>query len=83
MSADVNWRSIPSPAGPLTAFAVNNVLAALEWGGRAPPEQSPTGFLEAARGQLNAYFDGRLTGFSGGAGLESKCFLLGLEGASL
>ena len=63
MSADVNWLSIPSPVGTLTAFAADNALIALEWGKPAPPAQTPTELLEAARDQLNAYFDGKLTDF--------------------
>ena len=63
MNADVNWLSIPSPVGTLTAFAADNALIALEWGKPAPSAQTPTDLLEAARDQLNAYFDGKLTDF--------------------
>lgn len=76
MNADVNWLSIPSPVGTLTAFAADNALIALEWGKPAPSAQTPTDLLEAARDQLNAYFDGKLTDFDlplAPAGTDFQC----------
>lgn len=157
MNANVAWLSFFSPVGTLTAFAVNNRLAALEWGRAPAPEAGRLSvpLLDDVRHQLDAYFDGKrrdfdlplapaggafqrrvwdamceipygatrsygdladdlasspravgtacgknpipivipchrvlgaggkLTGYSGGAGIETKAFLLRLEGISL
>ncbi len=155
MNANVTWMSFPSAVGTLTAFAVNNHLAAVEWGRAPTPERTALPLLEEVRRQLDQYFDakretfdlplapaggefqlavwramceipygatqtygdladalkssaravgtacgknpipiiipchrvvgakGRLTGYSGGAGVETKAFLLRLEGNSL
>jgi methylated-DNA-[protein]-cysteine S-methyltransferase len=155
MNANVAWLSFPSPVGALTAFAVNNRLAAIEWGRAPEPDHAPTPLLTEVRRQLDQYFDakresfdlplapaggdfqqavwramceipygatrtygdlatalessaravgtacgknpipivipchrvvgakGKLTGYSGGAGVETKAYLLRLEGNSL
>ncbi len=50
-----------SPIGPLTIFEEADAILALDFG-RAP-EPSDTPLLAAAREQLDAYFDGKLTVF--------------------
>ena len=55
------YLSISSPIGPLTLFEEEDVLLALEFGRAPEPEETP--LLAAARDQLDAYFDGKLTDF--------------------
>lgn len=53
--------SLHSPVGDITISEADGRIVALDWGwGR---DQSATPLLEAAREQLNAYFDGRLDKF--------------------
>lgn len=55
--------TLPSPFGPLTLFAADGKIVALEWGqGAATPGTIPE-VLSAAKDQLTAYFDRRLTAF--------------------
>jgi methylated-DNA-[protein]-cysteine S-methyltransferase len=55
--------TLPSPFGPLTLFAAAGKIVALEWGqGATPPGPIPE-VLSAAKDQLAAYFDRRLTAF--------------------
>lgn len=56
------YLSITSPLGPLTVFENDGAVIAIEFG-RAPGGEE-TALLAAARGQLAAYFDGRLRMFS-------------------
>ena len=53
--------SMKSPVGPLTLFADDDALIALEWGGA--PDPAPMPLLREAVAQLEAYFSGRLTSF--------------------
>jgi len=53
--------SLHSPVGDLSLSEEDGALVALDWGwGR---DQTPTPLLKEAVRQLNAYFDGKLTGF--------------------
>ena len=53
--------SLNSPVGPLTVFEDRGAVVAVEWGHAGNSQTSS--LLAQARDQLNAYFDGRLTGF--------------------
>jgi len=53
--------SLKSPVGPLTLFAHDAAIFALEFGEAPKGTSSPV--LEEARHQLNAYFTGRLERF--------------------
>lgn len=54
---------LPSPFGPLTLFADQNQIVALDWGqGTVMPGTIPE-VLTDAKAQLAAYFDGRLKVF--------------------
>lgn len=55
--------SVNSPVGPLTIFADNDAIVAIEWGWPPDTHEPATPLLERARDQLEAYFDGRLTRF--------------------
>ncbi|NQU57618.1 MAG: methylated-DNA--[protein]-cysteine S-methyltransferase [Rhodospirillales bacterium] len=55
------FQSIKSPLGPLTLFASENALLALEFGQGQDGDGSP--LLAEAGSQLKAYFAGRLTVF--------------------
>ncbi len=53
--------SLHSPVGDLSLSQDEDAIVALDWGwGR---DQTPTPLLKEAVKQLNAYFDGKLTGF--------------------
>jgi methylated-DNA-[protein]-cysteine S-methyltransferase len=53
-----------SPIGPITVFAENETIIALEWGRASSiKKQEKNILLEEARNQLNGYFDGRLKSF--------------------
>lgn len=54
---------VPSPLGPLTLFAVDGEIVALEWGKGADDSNPPPVLQEAAR-QLEAYFDGKRRDFA-------------------
>jgi len=54
--------SLKSPVGPLTLFADDTVIFALEFGEAPKGTSSPV--LEEARNQLGAYFTGRLEHFN-------------------
>jgi methylated-DNA-[protein]-cysteine S-methyltransferase len=54
---------LPSPFGPLTIFAEEGALVALEWGRAPEAAAGETPLLRAARRQLDAYFDGALRDF--------------------
>lgn len=55
--------SLNTPVGPLTVFADDEAIVAVDWGW--PPENTepPGALLERARDQLEAYFDGSLQHF--------------------
>jgi methylated-DNA-[protein]-cysteine S-methyltransferase len=53
--------SLHSPVGDITVFEEDGAIVSLDWGW--VPEQTPLPLLEAAREQLQAYFDGTLTDF--------------------
>ncbi|MCU0837556.1 MAG: methylated-DNA--[protein]-cysteine S-methyltransferase [Rhodospirillales bacterium] len=53
--------SLHSPFGSLTVFEEDGVLVALEWGWS--PAAGVSSVLDRAIRQLEAYFDGALTGF--------------------
>lgn len=55
---------IASPFGQLTVFAGGDALVAVEWGRAPAPEVAETPLLQAARQQLEAYFDGALRCFT-------------------
>lgn len=55
---------IASPFGQLTVFADGDALVAVEWGRAAEPGAEGTPLLQAAREQLEAYFDGTLRCFT-------------------
>jgi methylated-DNA-[protein]-cysteine S-methyltransferase len=52
-----------SPVGPLTLFAHDGAIVAVEWGWPPETDEAPGALLEEARDQIEAYFEGRLTGF--------------------
>ena len=54
--------SLLTPVGYLSVFGEDGKLVALEFG-RALPDEDSDAVTEAARDQLNAYFDGRLRDF--------------------
>ena len=58
------YISIASPFGPLTVFADGDALVAVEWGRGPKPDAGDTPLLQAARRQLEAYFDGTLRQFT-------------------
>ena len=53
-----------SPIGPLTLFAEDDAIVAVEWGWPPDSEDPPGPLLEEARDQVEAYFAGRLRRFS-------------------
>ncbi len=53
--------SLHSPVGDITVFEEDGAIVSLDWGWVPYQETSPP--LEAARKQLQAYFDGILTAF--------------------
>ncbi len=53
--------SLHSPVGDLTVFEEDGAIVSLDWGW--VPNQDTSLLLEAAREQLQAYFDGTLTAF--------------------
>lgn len=55
--------SVNSPVGPLTIFADDDAIVAIDWGWPPETDEKPTPLLERARDQLEAYFEGRLTRF--------------------
>lgn len=55
--------SVNSPVGPLTIFADDDAIVAIDWGWPPETDEPPTPLLERARDQLEAYFEGRLTRF--------------------
>ena len=55
------YTSMNTPIGPLTLFADDHALTAVEWG-RAPASQSSPLLNEATR-QMTAYMDGHLEQF--------------------
>lgn len=55
--------SVNSPVGPLTIFADDDAIVAIDWGWPPETDEPPTPLLERARDQLEAYFDGTLTQF--------------------
>jgi len=55
--------SVNSPVGPLTIFADDDAIVAIDWGWPPETNEPPTPLLERARDQLEAYFDGTLTQF--------------------
>lgn len=56
------YVSMHTPLGPLTLFADDRTIVALEWGWSPANGASP--LLDEARAQLEAYFDGALTRFT-------------------
>lgn len=52
-----------SPIGPLTIFAHDGAIVAVEWGWPPETDEAPGALLEEARNQIEAYFEGRLTRF--------------------
>lgn len=52
-----------SPIGPLTLFAHDGAIVAVEWGWPPDSDEAPGALLEEARNQIEAYFEGRLTRF--------------------
>lgn len=55
------FRSLKSPLGPLTLFADEDAVVALEFG--HGPKGTTSALLEEAAHQMAAYFKGTLTGF--------------------
>lgn len=55
--------SLNSPVGPLTIFADDNAIVAVDWGWPPETDEAPGPLLERARDQLEAYFDGKLEKF--------------------
>jgi methylated-DNA-[protein]-cysteine S-methyltransferase len=55
--------TVPSPFGPLTLFADDGKIVALEWGKGATTPGTIPEVLSAAKDQLSAYFEGRLKRF--------------------
>jgi methylated-DNA-[protein]-cysteine S-methyltransferase len=53
-----------SPVGPLTLFADDGAIVALEWGWPPDSDEAPGALLEEARDQLEAYFAGKLQRFT-------------------
>ena len=53
--------SLHSPVGDITVFEEDGAIVSLDWGWVSYQDTSP--LLEAAREQLQAYFDGTLTTF--------------------
>ena len=53
--------SLHSPVGDITVFEQDGAIVSLDWGWVLNQDTSP--LLEAAREQLQAYFDGTLTTF--------------------
>jgi methylated-DNA-[protein]-cysteine S-methyltransferase len=53
--------SLHTPVGDITVFEQDGAIVSLDWGW--VPDQLPSPVLEAARDQLEAYFDGTLTAF--------------------
>jgi methylated-DNA-[protein]-cysteine S-methyltransferase len=53
--------SLHTPVGDITVFEEDGAIVSLDWGW--VPEQIASPILEAAREQLQAYFDGALTAF--------------------
>jgi methylated-DNA-[protein]-cysteine S-methyltransferase len=53
--------SLHSPVGDITVFEEDGAIVSLDWGW--VPYQDISPLLEAAREQLQAYFDGTLTAF--------------------
>ena len=52
-----------SPLGVITLFGEDGALVAVEWGRGPHPNPASTPLLAEAKGQLEAYFDGRLKVF--------------------
>mgnify|MGYP001806012384 CR=1 FL=1 len=60
----MGFISVNSPVGPLTVFAEDGVVVAVDWGWPPPHSDQPADpLLDRARDQLDAYFDGRLQRF--------------------
>jgi methylated-DNA-[protein]-cysteine S-methyltransferase len=53
--------SLHTPIGDITVFEQAGAIVSLDWGW--VPRQHPSPLLHAARDQLEAYFDGKLTAF--------------------
>lgn len=58
----MNIKTLNTPVGAITLFAVEQQIIVVEWG-RAGSENESCPLLEEAGVQLNAYFDGRLKNF--------------------
>ncbi|MGE4279694.1 MAG: methylated-DNA--[protein]-cysteine S-methyltransferase [Magnetospirillum sp.] len=59
----MGFISVNSPVGPLTIFADDDAIVAVDWGWPPETDEPPTPLLERARDQMEAYFEGRLTQF--------------------
>ncbi len=55
--------TVPSPFGPLTLFAADGKIVALEWGKGAATAGTIPEVLSDAKDQLAAYFEGHLARF--------------------
>ena len=69
--------SMHSPVGDLTISEEEGAIVSVDWGWGA--EQTETALLNKARGQLECYFDGRLTDFDlpmrpAGTGFQNRVF---------
>jgi len=60
-TSPVPQLSLHTPVGDITVFEEDGAIVSLDWGW--VPDQAPSPVLEAARDQLEAYFDGTLTAF--------------------
>lgn len=59
----MGFISVNSPVGPLTIFADDDAIVAVDWGWPPETDEPPTPLLERARDQMEAYFEGRLIQF--------------------
>lgn len=55
--------SLNTEVGPLTIFADDEAIVAVDWGWPPETDEPPGPLLERARDQLEAYFAGTLTAF--------------------
>lgn len=59
----MSFISLNTPVGPLTIFAEDETIVAVDWGWPPETDEPPGALLERARDQLEAYFAGTLTHF--------------------
>lgn len=62
MTDPIRHISFPSPLGPLSVFAEDDAIIAIE-SGRAPGAVENDLLLNEAKKQIDGYFDGKLTNF--------------------